>query len=163
LAGVSEHNLVIYIPLVAAAMWLAITTIVALLAGWFSLMEQYPDQAGEPILRLRGQSGVMGLGVSVNGILTLSVCPTGLRVGMWRIFGPFCRNFLVPWECITVVRKAGLFGSMARLQFGNPPVGRLSISARTADRLARAASGRWPEATPIPVEKRAGRTLGLLA
>ena len=68
-------------------------------------MEVYPDQSDEPILRLRGQSGTMGLGVGMNGVLILSVCPTGLRVGMMRVFGPFCRDFFVPWESIAVVRE----------------------------------------------------------
>jgi hypothetical protein len=81
---------------------------------------------------------------------------------MWRLFGPFCRSFLVPWESITVVRKASLLGSTVRLQFGSPPIGRLSIPAATADRLARAAMGRWPDATPIPEEKPAGRGFALL-
>ena len=158
----SEHNLGAYFPLFFAAIWLVVTTMLTFLSGWLGLMERYPDQAGEPILRLRGQSGSMGLGVNMRGILTLSVCASGLRVGMWRLFGPFCRSFLVPWESIAVVRKAGLFGSMVRLEFGNPPIGRLSIPAATADRLARAAMGRWPDATPIPEEKPAGRWLPLL-
>ena len=43
---------------------------------------------------------------------------------------------------------------IARLQFGNPVVGTLSLSARVANRLARAAMGRWPEPGPFPEETR---------
>lgn len=131
-----------------------VTTILALLSGWFRLMEVYPDQSDEPILRLRGQSGTMGLGVGMNGVLILSVCSTGLRVGIVRVFGPFCRDFFVPWESITVVRKRILFWPIAILQFGKSAVGTLSVSAHVADRIARAAVGRWPEAGPFPEEKR---------
>src|SRR5262245_47403136 len=107
-------------------------------------MERYPDQQPvQPILRLRFHSGAMGLGVNMNGILILSVCPNGLRVGMMRIFGPFCRSFLVPWESIAIVRKTTLFGAVAKLQFGNPAIGALRIPSRTANRLARAANERW--------------------
>lgn len=78
----------------------------------------------------------------MRGILTLDVCPSGFRVGIIRAFGPFCRDFFVPWEDIRVTRKTVLFWPVAKLQFGNPSIGSLTISARVADRLARAAKGR---------------------
>lgn len=154
LAGLIEHNPAIFFPLAFVALWLTVTTILALLSGWFRLMAEYPDQSIEPVLRLRGQSGTMGLGVGMQGILTLNVCPTGLRIGMMRIFGPFCRDFFVPWESITIIRKTIMFWPIAKLQFGNPVVGTLSISAHAADRIARAANGCWPEVGPFPEEKR---------
>jgi nitrate/nitrite transporter NarK len=86
MAGLIEQNRVLFFVVV----WLTVTTVLALLSGWFRLMAAYPDQSIEPILRLRGQSGTMG-GVSMRSVLTLSVCPTGLRVGMMRLFGLFCR------------------------------------------------------------------------
>lgn len=154
LVGIVEQNPGIFFPLYFAVLWLAVTTVLAFVSGWFRLMEQFPDQADEPILRLRGQSGAMGPGVGMSRILTLSVCRTGLRVGMMRLFGLFCRDFLVPWESIAIVRKRGLFGRVVKLQFGNPVIGRLSIPAHVADRLARAAAERWPEAGPFPEETR---------
>ena len=99
----------------------------------------------------------------MRGILTLSVCPTGLRVGMMRIFGLFCRDFLVPWESITVVRSTILIWPVAKLQFGNPAIGMLRLSAYTADKLARAAGRCWPEAGPFPEEKPASTFRRLLA
>lgn len=154
LAGLIEHNPAIFFSLAFVALWLTVTTILALLSGWFRLMAEYPDQFIEPVLRLRGQSGTMGLGVGMQGILILNVCPTGLRIGMMRIFGPFCRDFFVPWESITIIRKTIMFWPIAKLQFGNPVVGTLSISVHAADRIARAANGCWPEAGPFPEEKR---------
>ncbi len=94
----------------------------------------------------------MGLGISMNGILNISVCSSGLRIAMLRIFGPFCRAFFVPWEQIGVRRKRWLFWRLARLNFGNLPFARLSIPVHVADRLARAAADRWPETGPFPVE-----------
>jgi hypothetical protein len=152
-----EQNRVLFFVVV----WLAVTTILALLSGWFRLMAAYPDQSIEPILRLRGQSGTMG-GVSMRGVLTLSVCPTGLRVGMMRLFGPFCRNFLVPWENIAVVRKKTLFWPVAELQFGKPAVGRLRIPAQAANKIAQAAMGCWPEPGPFSEEKPKDRFRSLL-
>jgi hypothetical protein len=157
MAGMIEQNRVLFFVVV----WLMVTTILALLSGWFRLMAEYPDQSIEPILRLRGQSGKMG-GVSMRGILTLSVCPTGLRVGMMRLFGPFCRDFLVPWESIAVIRKKTLFWPVAELQFGKPVVGRLRIPAQAADKIARAAMGCWPELGPFSEEKPEDRFRSLL-
>ena len=69
-----------------------------------------------------------------------------------RILGPFCRNFFVPWEDICVVRKEILFWPVAKLRFGNPAAGSLTIPAHVANRLAAAALGRWPETGPFPDE-----------
>jgi hypothetical protein len=153
LTSLFEQKLAIFFPLLFVALWFTVTTILTLLSGWFTLMTKFPDQAGEPILRIRGRSGTMGLGVSMRGILTLSVCPSGLRVGIMRVFGPFCRDFLVPWEDIAVTRKTILFRPVVKFKFGSPVVGTLSIAAHTADRLARAAKGRWPETGPFAEEK----------
>jgi hypothetical protein len=139
---------------VFAAVWLTVTTILAVLSGWFRLMEAFPDRPSDPILRLRAQSGRIGPLVSMSGVLTLSVCPAGLRVGMMRLFGPFCRDFLVPWQSIVVVRKSSLFGPVAELQFGDPAVGGLRIAGDVADRLAGAAMAHWPEGASIPPVKR---------
>jgi hypothetical protein len=163
-AGLIEQNFAIGFPFFFAAMWLIVTTVLALLSGWFRLMAAFPDQSAEPILKLRGQSGTMGgLGVGMRGVLTLSACPTGLRVGMLRIFGLFCRDFFVPWESITVVRSTILIWPVAKLQFGDPVIGTLRLSGHTADKLARAAGRCWPEAGPFPEEKPASTFRRLLA
>lgn len=144
------------------AMWLTITTLLSVLSGWFWLMVRFPNQESEPMLRLRRQSGSMGIGVVNSGILTLSVCPAGLRVGMMRLFGPFCRDFLVPWQDLTVTRRKSLLWSVARLRFGKPAIGSLSIEPRIANRLARAAPGQWPETGPFPEEQSRTRLRRLL-
>lgn len=149
-----EQNLAVFLPLFVVALWLTVTTILAVLSGWFRLSSRFPDQTMEPLLRIRWQSGSMGLSVGMQSILTLSVCPSGLRVGIVRLFGPFSRDFFVPWEAIRITRKNFLLWPVAKLQFGSPAVGSLTISARVANRLARAAMGRWPETGPFPEEKR---------
>ncbi len=135
----------VFFPLFFASLWLVVTTLLAALSGWFTLMAKFPDQNVAPLLRFRWQSGTMGMGVGMRGILILSVCGPGLRVGMLRIFGPFCRDFLVPWGSISVTRRKMFFWRFARLQFGNPVIGTLSITERLADQLARAAMGHWPD------------------
>jgi hypothetical protein len=153
----------VYFPVAFVALWLVITTILALLSGWFRLEAAYPNRAVEPILRLRHQAGAMGPGVNMTNILSLSVCPSGFRVGISRLFAPFCRDFFVPWEHITVTRETIFFWRVVRLQFGDPEVGTLTNAPHVASRLARAAGALWPEPGPVPEPNRsdvARRLLG---
>ena len=131
-------------PFFFLLLWFGITTALAVVSGWFALAKRFPDTNESPLLRLRSQSGLMR-GVSMGGMLYLSVCDSGLRVGMVRLFGPFCRSFLVPWSEIHVVRKE-LFGQpMAELQFGQPLIGNLSLQEHVANRIGRMAGEHWPE------------------
>lgn len=135
-------------PLFFAALWLAVTSLIGLLTGWYGLMQRYPDRHERPVLHLRGQLGFMGpLNSRLRGVLRLSVCPSGLRVGMFRLFGPFSRDFFVPWEEISVAHARWfLIGEMAIMTFGDPPQGKLAVTAAVAARLAKAAGDDWPEA-----------------
>lgn len=137
---------VVSFPLAFAALWFAITALIGFMSGWYALARRYPDRRERPLLRLTWQSGFMGpLQSRYRSALTLSACPSGLRVGVIRLLGPFCRNFFVPWEEITVRRKDGFFEKLAELTFGNPRVGTLAIRAAVADKLAKAAGDDWPE------------------
>jgi hypothetical protein len=153
----------VFLPVLFALQWLAVTTLLAVVSGWFGLMAKFPNQTIEPLLRLGGQSGCMGPGVSMGAVLTLSACHSGLRVGMTRVFGPFCRDFFVPWDQISITRKHVLWGTFAKLRFGRPTVGTLTIPARVANRLARAIPGKWPETGPFPEEQHRDIVRRLLA
>jgi hypothetical protein len=112
-------------------------------------MRRFPDREGEQaISKYSGQSAAMGL-ASMNSILRFEVCASGLRVGMLRVFGPFFRDFFVPWEALSVRRSPSSFlrGRTALLEFGP---GLLKISGHLADQLWRSAAARWPEPGPPP-------------
>jgi hypothetical protein len=143
----------LYFLLAFPLLWFAVTMILSFLSGWLGLMERYPNSDEIPIVTLANQSGSLGL-VSMRGILKLSVCPSGLRIGIMRIFGPFCRDFLVPWNEITVTRRDRYFWKVAKLSFGQPSNGNLKVFAEVADRMARAAGNRWPEQGSFPQETR---------
>jgi len=133
----------LYFLIAFPLLWFAVTLILSFLSGWFSLMERYPDRAEGALAVLACQSGALGA-VSMRGILKFSVCPSGLRIGIMRLFGPFCRDFFVPWDEITVKQAKQFFWKVATLTFGNPPSGRLTLLVGSADRLARAAGNHWP-------------------
>jgi hypothetical protein len=141
----------LYFIIAFPLLWFAVTLLLSFLSGWFGLMERYPNRDEIPILTLANQSGSLGI-VSMRNILKLSVCASGLRIGIMRIFGPFSRDFFVPWNDITVVRTDKYFWKAARLSFGAPPNGKLTVFAEVADRMARAAGSRWPEQGSFPPE-----------
>jgi hypothetical protein len=141
----------VYFALFFVLLWLAVTTILGFISGWFVLMKIYPDRSENALRTFARQSGHMGR-VSMRSILNLSVCPSGLRLGMMRIFGLFCRDFFVPWNAISVTRKDRVLWKVARISFGQPAIGTLTIPAEVADRIARAAGGFWPESGPFPEE-----------
>lgn len=136
-------------------MWLGVTTLLGALSGWYRLMQRFPDRPEPPLLALRNQSGSLGL-VAMNSVLCLSACPSGLRIGIMRIFGPFCRDLFVPWGEIQVSRKSRWFGRTAVLEFGHGLGASLSIPAHVADRLAVATAGTWPEPGPFVEETKSG-------
>src|SRR4051812_2606582 len=113
----SDATFLSFFPVFFIGLWLLVTTILGVLSGWFELQGRFPDPGERPLLKLGMQSGSMGLGVNFNGVLTLSACPTGLRVAVWRIFGPFERPFVVPWSQIEVEAVTRFFQPGARLRF----------------------------------------------
>jgi hypothetical protein len=151
LSELQGANLALYFPIFFVLAWLAVTSLLGFKSGWFVLMKTYPDRSENCMRIFVRQSGSMN-GVGMRSLLTLSVCASGLRVGMLRIFGIFCRDFLVPWNAITVSRSNRFLRKVAIISFGQPAIGNLTLSAEVADRIARTAGGLWPEPGPFPVE-----------
>ena len=128
-----------------AVIWLGVTTLLGFLSGWFALMQQFPDRDEKPLLQLNWQSGMMGsIGVNLRNVLKIGVCPSGLRIGMLRVFGLFAHDFFVPWHSISAAQRDWFLGSMTELSFGKPAVGRLMIYAGAAEQIVKAGQG-WPE------------------
>ena len=121
-------------PVFFVLVWVLATALMGLLTGWFQLQAQFPSNDEPPLLRLRMQSGTMGW-MGLNRILTLDACQSGLRVGIWGMFGPFQRPFQVPWDQIEAESVRFLLMRSTRLSFGRPAAGRLSISPRAWERL----------------------------
>jgi hypothetical protein len=146
-----EQNFALYFPAFFVLLWFAVTVILGFMSGWYFLMRRFPDRPETPLSTFKNQSGSIGL-VGARSLLTLSVCPGGLRIGMMRIFGPFSKDFFVPWSDMGVIRKDRLLWKSATIAFGNPSVGSLTLMANLADRLARVAGKSWPEPGPFPEE-----------
>jgi hypothetical protein len=139
----SNNYWIFLFPLIFVGLWLLVGTLLGVMSGWFGLMRRFPDRPQPAILKLNNAYGSMG-GVNFNGILVLSVCPDGLRIGVWRIFAPFARNIFVPWVALSVTRRDRVLWKIAVLRFGASGP-QLKIMSHVADRLAAAARGHWPE------------------
>jgi hypothetical protein len=151
-------------PLFFAGMWLAVTSVIAVMSGWFELQSRYPDRSEEPIRRWAMASGRLGPLAQYSSCMVLAVCPSGLRVGVWRVFGPFCRNFFVPWSDLGVQRT----GLATRLvigagALGDRPAGALTVSNGQAAQLAEAAGKLWPPSDTATEEPRVLDVAGKLA
>lgn len=142
-------------PFFFGGLWLLITTMLGLMSGWFSLQQWYADDGSEePLLQLRGQSGQMGAGVSMGGILKLRAYPSGLGIGVLRIFGPFQKPLRIPWSEIEAEPSSRFFLPMVKLHLGRPENGRLKISARSWARLVDAVPKSGTKAFEMPAAAR---------
>lgn len=117
-------------------MWLIIVTLLGRMSGWIALQNRFPDRPDETLVAMRAQSGAMG-GISLakvnfSGCLRFDVCRKGLRVSVWKIFGPFQRPFFVPWSQIAVSDASIFKFKRYRLTLGTPKTGFLIIADRTA-------------------------------
>ena len=130
-------------PVMFAVIWVGVTWLLGWMSGWHTLMERYPDRHEQPALNLAWQTGAMGVGVNYKNVLKLAVCPSGLRIGVMKLFGPFARDFLVPWRDLKVKRSRWFWTDVAELEFGTH--GKLVVIAAVADQLAAAAGKNWPE------------------
>ncbi len=126
-------------PVFFVCMWLGVTKLLAWKSGWEELQDLYPDRDEPALLALHFQSGVLNAMLQMSGVLGLAATRTGLRLRILRLFGPFCRPFLVPWREIRVepVTARFAFRRYVRLHFGTADRGTLEISERTWQRLAR--------------------------
>lgn len=154
-----------FFPVLFIGMWLAISTLLGFFSGWFGLQRHYRPRDEPALLTLRGRSGSMGMGVALNGILTLSACPSGLRISIWKIFGPFQRPLFIPWTDIRTTSSRSFLVSTVKLTFGTPPVGTLKIDACSWERLHHTADNSGaeglPSALPSVSKGAAGRVMVL--
>ncbi len=146
-----EHWIPYALPLFFLGMWLVVTTIQGFMSGWFSLQQQFPDDGNEePLLKLSGQYGSMGIGVSMSGILKLRAYPSGLGLGISRLFGPFQKPLKIPWSEIEAKSSSGFLVPMAKLQLGRSASGRLKINARSWMKLVDVAQQSTAVAIQMP-------------
>jgi len=132
-------------PLIFGGIWLLVVTIVGAVSGWRRLEREFPDREDVVVETYRGASAIMGGNAQLNNVLTVIACRGGMRVALSPFVGPGRKPFFVPWEQIAVGRRRLLFETLAVLELGSPPRGRMQIRLKLADKLSAVAQGRWSE------------------
>ena len=145
----NENAFLAIFPFLFIGGWLIITALLWLFSGWKALQDRFPDHDELPLKRMHFQSATFGdgfFGSNYGGCLRFDVCRSGLRVAVWRIFGPLSQPFFVPWSEITTDTKRFLglphyvFG-FYRFRLGKPEVKCLVLNKRAALRIAEASEG----------------------
>ena len=128
-------------------MWLGISTLLAWMSGWRALVERFPDRDEVPVSRLRLVSGRLGKGsdwnplggISYGSCLRIDICPSGMRIAIWWISGPFQRPFFIPWSMISVKKFSMSFMPLImpsyRLTFGHFGLSELTLRGRAFRRI----------------------------
>lgn len=123
-------------------LWIGITSLLGMLSGWKRMERTFPDRPEQPIERFAYESARMR-GVNFKNCLAFEVCPTGLRISLMRILGPFRKPLFVPWSQIRAVREKLAFFNYVRLTLGMGQEGSLAIHAQAFERIA--------QTSPVPL------------
>lgn len=150
----------VFFPFLFIGMWLAVTTMLGVMSGWFTLQRHYPRGEEEPLFKRKIGSASMGFGVHFRRVITVAACRSGLRISALRLMAPFQRPFLVPWSEIEAEETRSFFVPMVRLRFGRPEVGKLTIGARDWERLSAYATPQSSHTGNLRVEPVGNRAVG---
>lgn len=138
---------VIGFALFFVALWLGIVTLIALIGGWQRLQDEFPDKPSAHVYkRLSMRSAQLGhpfFGASYGNSLNLDVCEPVLRISVWKIFGPFSKPILFPWERLKVEPYQWLLWRTYRLRWGEGHRNTLMVYRRTARDIAKASRGKF--------------------
>lgn len=151
-SAMHEPHPFIIVILLLVPMWFASVALLGIVSGWRALVRKYPNRPEKALLQLDGQSGAMGVGIQLKRILSFSVCPSGLRVGVQRLPGVFLQGFFVPWNEIKLGKRRTLSSFLITFAFGNPTVGSIHISQQLFNDLVCGSLGQWPDLPELPKE-----------
>jgi hypothetical protein len=129
---------------------MVITRVMVEMAGWPALSRRFPERRDRQQLSLRWRSAQMGKNVNLNNLLTFSAGPLGLRMALPRLFAAGQAPITVPWTDIVVRSETRFMAPVARLSFGTPEVGSMTIDARLWQRLAAISPAHRASAPAVP-------------
>jgi hypothetical protein len=94
------------LPLLFVAMWIAVTTILGVLAGHMALLARFPPVEEEEDEAFSFASGRMRW-VSYNNALHVGIGENGLHLAANRLFRPLFRHGIpcIPWRELRVLRS----------------------------------------------------------
>jgi hypothetical protein len=151
LSDLASNYLVLLVVVGLIIIWLLLSALIGLLTGWYTLMACYPDRAERAVAKRSKAPATMG-GASLNGMLSIAVCPSGLRFAMNRFFAPFSRSFLVPWSDIKIAQKHSFMPHPRTILLLGEAGRKVTLSPEFMSALMRDGASVWPEALLLPFE-----------
>ena len=128
-----------------AAMWFAVTALLAALSGWASLAAQWranEDPVGERFRMRSGSIGVRFFPVSYGNCLTVTVSERGLGLSLLFLFRLLSPPLFIPWSQISSVKEGNsLFFRHVVIQPANH-WSRIKLYGAVAEKVLTASKGR---------------------
>lgn len=129
--------ILLFSTIFAACMCCISSMLIGWFSGWNELQQHYSDDGNEEtLLKLRWVSASMGSwAIYLKHCLFLGATSSGLSISMFRLFAPFQRPLLIPWNDVHVEQASTLGQAKVRLVFGNPALSQLRLNQFTWARL----------------------------
>jgi hypothetical protein len=112
-----------------AFMWLAISALLSMFGGWFSLSRDFRITSFVSGTRFRFASGSMGVGLfpatSYGGCLFLTINEVGFRLSILFVFRLLSPPLFIPWSAVSSVESKRLLFlpyTVVRLHRGWPTI-----------------------------------------
>lgn len=117
-------------PFFFAAMWCAVSLLLASMGGWRRLAESFPAQDQPRGRRFFMQSGKVGI-VNYGSCLTIYSAPDGLYLSVWFPFRLGHQPLFIPWSAIRRAKTHRfLWTETVAFEVGSPSVGTLQLSKK---------------------------------
>jgi hypothetical protein len=129
-----HYALLFIVPLLFAAVWVGVLSLVARLGGWSRLAAAYRTREPFEGSRKRFASGsllggsLFGCPCDYSGSLTVGSNPEGLYIAVLPLFRPGHPPLFVPWQDVTAQVKKGWLRTTVILTFRQVPSVRLRVS-----------------------------------
>ncbi len=145
--GTAALTVILLFAVAFPAIWLGVTALLAEIGGWNRLQRVFPDQSDASVVESLGfRSAQLGhplAGVSYSGVLTFDVCNTGLRIRVWKLFGPFCKPLFLPWNSFRTEPYHWFIWDACRMRWGPRTRDSMIIYRRLAEAIAVASDGKF--------------------
>jgi hypothetical protein len=146
-----SNNLVLLVVLGLVLFWLLLSALIGLFSGWYALASAYPDRPEGAVAKRAKLKATMG-SATLNGLLRIDVCPSGLRLALNRIMVPLAHPLFVPWGDIEIRHKRAFMPLPKVILLLGRTRRKLTLAPEAVFALMRDSVGVWPEALLLPLE-----------
>ncbi len=151
MADLVSNNLVLLVVLGLSLFWFLLAALIGFFSGWYALASAYPDRPERAVAKRARLNATMG-SATLNGLLRMEVCPSGLRLALNRMVVPFARTLFVPWGDIEIRQKKAFMPLPRIILLIGRARRKVTLAPEAVFALMRDSVGVWPEALLLPLE-----------